>query len=81
VAGRILGLPEQMARAITFTNVKIDSVRGFLVQDGTDVVFDHVQITPKIGDAIVLDHGSVTWNGEVKSGNVGGSPIPFYNEN
>jgi polygalacturonase len=81
VAGRILGLPEQMARNITFTNVKIDSVRGFLVQDGTDVVFDHVQITPKTGDAIVLDHGSVTWNGEVKSGNVGGSPIPFYNEN
>jgi len=81
VAGRILGLPEQLARDITFTNVKIDSVRGFLVQDGTNVVFDHVQITPKTGDAIVLDHGSVTWNGEVKSGNVGGSPIPFYNEN
>jgi hypothetical protein len=68
VAGRILGLPEQMARDITFTNVKIDSVRGFLVQDGTDVVFDHVQITPKTGDAIVLDNGSVTWNGEAKSG-------------
>ena len=81
VAGRILGLPEQMARDITFTNVKIDSDRGFLVQDGKDVVFDHVQITPKTGDAIVLDHGSVTWNGDIKSGNVGGSPIPFYNGN
>ena len=59
----------------------IDSVRGFLVQDGTNVVFDHVQITPQIGEAIVLDHGSVTWNGEARSGTTGGSPIPFYNGN
>jgi hypothetical protein len=81
VAGRILGLPEQMARNITFTNVKIDSVRGFLVQDGTAIVFDHVQITPKTGEAIVLDNGSVTWNGEAKSGTSGGSPIPFYTGN
>jgi len=78
VAGRILGVPEQMARDITFTNVKIDSVRGFLVQDGTEVVFDHVQITPKTGEALVLDHGSVRWNGEARSGTSGGSPIPFY---
>jgi len=34
VAGRILGLPEQMANAIVFTNVKFQSTRGFLVQDG-----------------------------------------------
>jgi hypothetical protein len=81
VAGRILGLPEQMARDITFTNVKIDSIRGFLVQDGKGVVFDHVQITPKTGEAIVLDNGSVTWNGEARSGTVGGSPIPFYKGN
>jgi polygalacturonase len=81
VAGRILGLPEQMARDITFTNVKIESTRGFLVQDGKNVVFDRVQITPKIGEAIVLDNGSVTWNGEAKSGTSGGSAIPFYNGN
>jgi polygalacturonase len=81
VAGRILGVPEQMARDITFTNVKIESTRGFLVQDGKNVVFDHVQITPKVGDAIILDNGSVTWNGEAKSGTSGGSPIPFYNGN
>jgi polygalacturonase len=81
IAGRIIGLPEQMARDITFTNVKIDSVRGFLVQDGKGVVFDHVQITPKTGEAIVLDNGSVTWNGEARSGTIGGSPIPFYKGN
>lgn len=81
VAGRILGLPEQMARDITFTNVKIESTRGFLVQDGKNIVFDHVQIKQKVGDAIVLDNGSVTWNGEAKSGTVGGSAIPFYNGN
>lgn len=81
LAGRILGLPEQMARAITFTHVKIDSVRGFLVQDAKDVVFDDVQITPYVGDPIVLDHGSVTWNGQSLSGTRGGSPIPFYTGN
>jgi len=70
-----------VARDITFTNVKIESVRGFLVQDGANIVFDHVQISPTTGDAIVLDHGSVSWNGEAKSGTSGGSPIPFYNDN
>ncbi len=81
VAGRILGVPEQMARDITFTNVKIDSVRGFLVQDGKAITFDHVQITPLVGDAIVLDNGSVTWNGVAKTGTMGGSAMPFYNGN
>jgi hypothetical protein len=78
VAGRILGLPEQMARAITFTHAKFDSVRGFLVQDAKDVVFDDVQISQKVGEALVLDNGSVTMNGETKTGTSGGSPIPFY---
>jgi hypothetical protein len=78
LAGRILGLPEQMARDITFTNVKVESVRGFLVQDGKDIRFDNVQITPKVGEPIVLDNGSVSWNGKPLSGTVGGSPIPFY---
>jgi polygalacturonase len=80
LAGRILGLPELMAHDITFTNVKIEAVRGFLVQDGKGIVFDHVQITPKTGEALVLDNGSVTWNGEAKSGTSGGSPIPFYKD-
>ena len=81
VAGRILGIPEQMARDITFTNVKIESTRGFLVQDGKDIVFENVQIKPKVGDPIVLDHGSLTWNGKAMSGTVGGSAIPFYSGN
>jgi hypothetical protein len=50
--------------------------RGFLVQDGKAIVFDHVQITPKTGEAIVLDNGSVTWNGTPKSGTSGGSVPP-----
>lgn len=78
VAGRILGLPEQMARAITFTHAKFDSVRGFLVQDAKDVMFDDVQISQQVGEALVLDNGSVTINGETKTGTSGGSPIPFY---
>jgi hypothetical protein len=61
--------------------VKINSTRGFLVQDGKNIVFDNVQITPKVGDAIVLDNGSVTWNGKAMSGTSGGSPIPFYSGN
>ncbi|HVU36319.1 MAG TPA: glycosyl hydrolase family 28 protein [Opitutaceae bacterium] len=78
VAGRILGLPEQLAQNITFTNVTIDSIRGFLVQDAKDVVFKNARITPKVGDPIVLDNGRVTWNGASLSGTQGGSPIPFY---
>lgn len=81
VAGRILGVPEQMAREITFTNVKFDSTRGFLVQDGKGIVFENVQIKQKVGDAIVLDNGSVTLNGKAMSGTVGGSAIPFYSGN
>lgn len=78
LAGRILGVPEQPARNITFRHVKFDSVRGFLVQDAKDVVFDDVEITPKVGDPIVLDHGEVKWNGQALSGSRGGSPVPFY---
>ena len=78
LAGRILGLPEQMANNITFTNVKIQSVRGFLVQDGKDITFDNVQITTSLGEPLVLDNGSVKWNGVPKSGSIGGKPDPFY---
>jgi polygalacturonase len=78
LAGRIVGLPEQMAHAITFTNVKIQSVRGFLVQDAKDITFDHVQIDTAIGEPIVTDNATVNWNGTVQSGSGGGSPQPFY---
>jgi hypothetical protein len=78
LAGRILGLPEQMANAITFTNVKIQSVRGFLVQDGKNIVFSNVQITTALGDPLVMDNAQVTWNGVAKSGSSGGKPEVFY---
>lgn len=78
LAGRILGLPEQMAHDITFTNVKVQSTRGFLVQDGKDITFDKVQIETAIGDPVVLDHASVKWNGTAKQGSMGGKPDVFY---
>jgi hypothetical protein len=78
VAGRILGLPEQMANAITFSNVRIQSTRGFLVQDGKDVVFENTRIDVAVGEPLVLDNASVKWNGAAKSGSSGGSPNPFY---
>lgn len=78
LAGRILGLPEQMANDITFTNVKIDSNRGFLLQDAKDVTFDNVQINAAVGDPVVLDNATVKINGTVKTGSSGGSPAPFY---
>jgi polygalacturonase len=78
LAGRILGLPEQMAHAITFTNVRIQSVRGFLVQDGKDITFTNVQIVTAVGDPLVMDNASVKWNGVQKSGSSGGNPEVFY---
>jgi polygalacturonase len=78
LAGRILGLPEQMPNNITFTNVKIQSNRGFLVQDAKDITFDNVQIDCAVGDPLVLDNATVNWNGTTKSGTSGGSPVPFY---
>jgi hypothetical protein len=78
LAGRILGLPELMPNNITFTNCKIQTDRGFLVQDGKNITFDHVDIQTLVGDPLVLDNGSVKWNGADKSGSLGGSPEPFY---
>jgi len=78
LAGRILGIPEQMANNITFTNVKIQSTRGFLVQDGKDITFANVQITPLVGDPLVLDNASVKWNGTAKNGSSGGPSSVFY---
>jgi len=78
LAGRILGIPEQMANNITFTKVRIQSIRGFLVQDGKDITFTDAQISTSVGDALVLDNASVKWNGVPKSGSSGGKPDPFY---
>jgi polygalacturonase len=59
VAGRIIGLPEQLARDITFTNVQIQADRGFLVQDAKNVVFNNVQLKIAVGDSITKDNGIV----------------------
>jgi len=78
IAGRMLGIPEEMPNHITFTNVKIQSGRGFLVQDAKDITFDKVQINNTVGSKLVLDNATVNWNGTVKTGTSGGSPVPFY---
>jgi polygalacturonase len=78
LAGRILGLPELPARNITFTNVSFQATRGFLIQDAKDVVFENCTINAAVGEPLVLDHASPNWNGTVKTGSSGGSPIPFY---
>jgi len=78
LAGRILGLPEQMAHDITFTNMKVQSVRGFLVQDAKDIVFDSVRIDNSLGDPLVMDNAEVKWNGVTKKGSSGGKPEVFY---
>jgi hypothetical protein len=63
VAGRILGLPERPPNHITFTNVKFQTARGFLVQDAQDVVFDNVRIDAAVGAPLVLDNGFVKFDG------------------
>ncbi len=78
IAGRIVGIPEQMPQDITFTNVKIQSVRGFMLQDAKGITFDHVEIDAAVGEPIVTDNATVNWNGTVKSGTAGGSIIPWY---
>jgi len=77
LAGRILGLPEQMPSNITFTNVTIQADRGFLVQDAKDITFDNVRIDAAVGEPLVIDNATVKWNGTVKTSG-GGSPTPFY---
>jgi hypothetical protein len=78
VAGRILGLPELPANNITFTNVKFQTVRGFLIQDAKDVVFQNARIDAAVGAPLVLDNGSLKFNGLSKSGTSGGPPDVFY---
>jgi polygalacturonase len=78
VAGRILGLPEQMAHDIVFKNVKVQSDRGFLVQDAKGITFENVEIKTGVGDPLVTDNATVKWNGETKTGSSGGSPEAWY---
>jgi polygalacturonase len=66
VAGRIIGLPELMPHDITFSNVKIQAVRGFLVQDARGVTFDNVQIDVGAKEPLIVDNGEVKWNGAPK---------------
>jgi polygalacturonase len=61
MAGRILGLPEQMANNISFNNVIIQATRGFLVQDAKDITFDHVQIDASTGEPLTTDNATVEW--------------------
>jgi polygalacturonase len=61
VAGRILGLPEQLARDISFTNVQIQTDRGFLLQDAKEILFRNVQLNVAVGDPIKTDNAKVDW--------------------
>jgi hypothetical protein len=81
IAGRILGLPELLANAITFTNAKFQTTRGFLVQDGKDVVFLNSRIDAVVGDPLVLDNAFVKFNGVSKNGTSGVPAGVFYDGN
>lgn len=78
LAGRILGIPEQMPDDITFTNVKIQAHRGFLVQDAKHVTFENAEIDAANGPPLVIENATVDWNGTTKTRSEGGSPSSFY---
>jgi len=79
LAGRILGIPEQMPHDITFTNVTIHSDHGFLIQDaGANITFENSKIDASVGDPFVMDNATFKWNGVDKTGTSGGSPELFY---
>jgi len=79
IAGRILGIPEQMPHAITFKNVTIEAGRGFLVQDAKDgIVFDQVTISVKSGEPMVMANAIVTWNGTLRREDSTERPESFY---
>jgi len=67
IAGRILGLPEQMPHDITFTNAKIQANRGFLIQDAKDIVFQNSQIKAARDESMALDNATVNWDGEIRT--------------
>ncbi len=79
IAGRILGIPERMPRAITFTRVAIEANRGFLVQDAKEgIVFDQSEITVKSGEPLVTSDAIVTFNGVVRRTDSNERPESFY---
>ncbi len=78
LAGRILGIPEQMPNRIKFKNIKIQADRGFLVQDAKDITFENTKIDAAKDAPLVLDNATVNWNGTTKTDNEGGSPSGFY---
>jgi polygalacturonase len=77
IAGRIIGLPEELARAITFSHVRFQSDRGFGVQDARGIVFADVEFQVAIGAPIVTENAAVEWNGQAVAAAPGGVS-PFY---
>jgi polygalacturonase len=67
MAGRILGLPEQMANNISLNNVRIQATRGFLVQDAKDITFEQVRIDSEVGEPLTTDNATVKWE-QTKNG-------------
>jgi polygalacturonase len=78
LAGRILGIPEQMPYNIKFTNAKFQTHRGFLVQDAKQVTFENTEIEAANGPSVVIENATVDWNGTTKTASEGGSPASFY---
>jgi polygalacturonase len=58
-AGRIIGLPEQLIRDITLTNVQITSNTGLTIQDAKDITLTNTKITPAEGDPITLKNAQI----------------------
>jgi polygalacturonase len=61
-AGRIIGLPEQLADGVTLTNVQISSKTGMDIQDAKNIVFNQVKIIPTQGDPITTENAQLTNN-------------------
>lgn len=76
IAGRIVGIPEQPAADVTFTNCKFDTVLGFYVEDAKDITFQNVQMTAGVGEPFVTKNAAVTLDGKPVSGQ--GDAEPFY---
>jgi polygalacturonase len=60
LAGRILGLPEQPAKDITFTNCHFQADKGFTVQDAQNVRFVNTTFDIAIPPVMTTDNATVT---------------------
>jgi polygalacturonase len=60
-AGEITGLPESLARNITFTGVHISANKGFKVNDAAQIVFRDVTFTAKTGESYIQNNAEVDW--------------------